>query len=114
MKVTELAILIISIGFTLGGIGISIQVMRFLAAVTDNVKDLRKTVKNVGVIVEEFADEQKILREILETGVKILDDIKETVTVFKKNVINPMTSVGNLLKKLSNAVNVISNKFGLS
>ena len=110
MNVTDLAKLILFLGITFSCVGISIQIMRLLSAITDNVKDLRKTVRNIGVITDEFIENQKLISEGIKSFVEIGKKVRGVVNLISAKIVEPITVIFGFLSTISNFLGSVTKR----
>ena len=101
MDPKDVAILIVTVGFTISMVGISYQLMRLVGSVTDNINDFRRTVKNVGQITDRFVKEQEMFDKVLADIVQISGSIKEAVLNFRTRVIDPLIKMLGFVGRLN-------------
>jgi hypothetical protein len=111
MNIIDIAKFVLLLGIAGSIVGISVQFMRLLSAVTENIKDLRKTVKNVGVITDELVVEQKLLRESIENISGITRKISELVTMTTTKIMKPLTAIASFFSTIAGVVSVFNKKF---
>ncbi len=112
MDLKDISILILAVGISTSCVGISIQIMRLLSVITENVRDLRKTVKNVGVLTDDLVKNQRLIKEGIETILEIIQKIKNTVNLLSNKIIQPITIIFGFLTSVSESVERIKSKFG--
>lgn len=97
---------------TIGGslVGVSIYLMKLISAVTDNVKDFRKTTKNLGVITDELIEEQKELSEVLKSAKRITSKVENLVDSVLNQIIEPLKTIFTMLTSIISALKVLTNK----
>ncbi|MDD3647001.1 MAG: hypothetical protein PHS44_00675 [Candidatus Dojkabacteria bacterium] len=97
MEINELYKLILAV--TIGGsiVTVSIYIAKLLAAVTDNIKDLRKTVQNVGVITDGLIENQKSLTAAVETISRIVKKAEGAVDSITNKIIKPLNTIFAML-----------------
>ena len=101
MNLNDLSKLILAVAIGLSCVGISIQVMRLLGALTDNVKDLRKTVKNLGILAEGLVADHKLLTKGLSSLVDVTDKIREIAYMISAKIIKPITAIFGFLSSIN-------------
>jgi len=111
MNIIDIAKFVLLLGIAGSIVGISVQLMRLLGAVTENIKDLRETVKNFGIITDELVVEQKLLREAIENISGITRKISELVTMVTAKVIKPLTAIASFFSTIAGVVSVFNRKF---
>jgi len=112
MNISDLAKLILFVGLTVSCVGISVQIMRLLSAVTDNIKDLRKTVKNIGTLTDGFVKDHELITEGIESLVAVVKKIKGIVNLISKKIIEPIAVIFGFLSSINNFFEGVSQKFG--
>lgn len=110
MDVDILIKLIVAIGLTGCAVGISIQLMKLLSAVTSNVKDFKKVVKNVGEITDNLIEEQDLLEEGVTTFVDIGKKAQRTVDKVSDEIIDPLVQSLSFIKRIVGYTKVIKEK----
>lgn len=111
MNPVDLAKLVLAIGVTLSIVGISFQLMRLLGAVTDNIRDLRPTIKKVTEIVDEFAQDQKLLKEGISAFVGAGKSIKGMIGEIREKVMTPVNVISKFLLSIAAIATAINKKF---
>lgn len=111
MEVNDIVKLIVATGLTLSVVGISIQIMRLIGSLADNIKDLRQTVQNFGAITEGFVKEQAMIDSMLENVGSIIESIKDMINDMRVNVVNPAVKALGFIKSASSIVDNIKSRF---
>ena len=97
VTLNELGKFILYVGLTVSVVGVSTYLMRFISVVSKSVGDLRKTIKNIGIITDGFVEDQKLIKEGLKKFVSIGDKLKKLVDEFNESVIGPIRSIAGML-----------------
>ena len=111
MNITDIAKFILYLAISGSVVGISIQIMRLLSAFTDNVKDLRKTTKNLGLLSAGLVEDEKLLRKGIKEFLKIVDRVKGTVNIISEKIIKPIQAISSFLTMILGIVNKLQGKF---
>jgi uncharacterized protein YoxC len=111
MDISDLSKLILAVAASISIVGISIQLMKLLGAVTRNVDDLRKTVKNVGMLTEGFVEDQKLVKAGLEKLVKASGKIEEFIEVISEKIIKPIEVISTFLTTVAGFVKGVQGKY---
>lgn len=114
MEINDLAKLILFVGLTVSCVGISYQIMRLLSALTDNVRDLRKTVKNMGVLTDGLVKDQKLISEGIKGFVDAGRKVKGAVNLMYDKIVEPITVIAGFLSTIGGFLQMISQKVGIS
>lgn len=114
MNINDLAKLILFSGITVSCVGISVQIMRLLSALTDNVRDLRKTVRNIGVLTDGLVKDQKLISEGIEGFVFAGKKFKEAVNLIYDKIVGPITVISGFLSAIGGFLQMVSQKVGIS
>lgn len=112
MDINNLAKLILFVGITVSCVGISYQIMRLLSAITDNVKDLRKTVKNIGVLSDGLIENQKLISEGIEGALDIVKKVRDVVDLIARKIVEPITVIFGFLSTISGFFGSVTGRFG--
>lgn len=113
MNINDLAKLILFVGLTVSCVGISIQIMRLLGAITDNVKDFRSTVKNIGKLTEGLIENQKLISKGIESFVEVGGRVKGMVDLISTKIVKPITLIFGFLTTISQFFQSTTGKLGL-
>jgi len=111
MNLSDLSKLILAVAIGLSCLGISIQVMRLLGALTDNIKDLRKTIKNLGILIEGFVEDQKLLTKGLKSLVEVTDKVKEMTFMISSKIIKPITVIAGFISSIAAFFEGLKSKY---
>lgn len=111
MDINDITKLILVLGVTFSIVGISYQVMRLIAAVTENLKDLRRTVQNIGVITDELIEDQRLIKGGIQSFVNVGKKAEEMVASIQTKVINPLTELFAFVGGLKSTVNKVTKRF---
>lgn len=98
---------------TIGGscVGVSIYVMKLLNAITENVQDLRKTVKNLGVITEGFVETQNTFTEAVDGIKRIVKKVEKLVDNVYSQVLEPLSAISTVLASVLAVLKSFTSKF---
>lgn len=102
-------ILYVAIAFSL--LGVSVQLMRLINALTANIYDLRKTIQNVGILTDGLVEDQGLIKQGLEKFVSVAGQIENMVDMISSRVVKPFVEIFGFLKVLKSSVERISNRF---
>ncbi len=111
MNLNDITKLILAVAISVSCLGISIQVMRLLGALTENVKDLRKTVKNLGILVEGLVADQKLLTKGLKSLVEVTDKIREIAFMISAKIIKPITVIFGFLSSINAFIESFKSRY---
>lgn len=111
MNLSELSKLILVVGISASSVGISIQVMKLLSAITENVKDFRKTVKNLGILAEGLVENQKLITEGIESVLEVIEKIRGIISLLSEKVVQPVTVVFGFLSSISDVIERIKSRY---
>jgi uncharacterized protein YoxC len=104
MNMDDLAKLILFVSISISIVGISIQLMRMLSGLTDNIKDLRRTVKNVGKLTEGLVEDEKLLR-------RSMGKISKTVDIISNKIVRPLEVIFSFLTTVATFIEGVKSKF---
>lgn len=111
MELQEVGKFALYIAISISIVGVSYQIMRLLSALTGNIKDLRQTVKNVGKITDELIEDQKLMKQGIQSFVNVGKKAEESVELISVKVIKPFTEVFGFLKTLKGTIGKVTDRF---
>ncbi|MBN2016488.1 hypothetical protein JW766_06695 [Candidatus Dojkabacteria bacterium] len=111
MEFGDLPKLILAVAVSLSCVGISYQIMRLLGAITENMQDLRKTIKNLGILVEGLVEDQKLLSEGLRGVLEIIEKVRAMSNMVYEKVMKPITVIFGFLTTVGNFVEGVKGKY---
>jgi len=114
MDINEIAKFVFIIGLTGSIVGISIQLMRLLSATTESIKDLRKTIKNIGVLSDELLEDHRIIQKGLKSFSFAGKTIKNLSKEVSEQIGEPIRVIGVFLSGVAGMIQIISQKLGLT
>lgn len=103
--------IIVAVGLTGSVVGISIQLMRLLSAVTENVKDFRRVTNNLGKITDQLIEEQKMLDEAISAFSKAGKAASGAVEMVSDEVVKPLVDLLSFVKDIKGYASVLKSKF---
>lgn len=113
MEIKDLAIFILLVALSLSCVGISYQIMRLLSAVTENLKDFKKVVKNLGTILDSFTEDQKLISEGIRSGLNAVKQVEQVIVMISKKIIKPITMIFGFLTSIGQTVESVKSRFGM-
>jgi len=111
MDISDITKLILVLGLTFAIVGIAYQLMRLISAVTDNLRDLRMTVKNIGVITDELIEDQKLLKEGVKSFVNVGKKFEEMAQMVEQKIVAPITELFSFVAGLKVMLEKVTRKF---
>lgn len=109
--IDAIAKLILFTGITVSCLGVSIQFMRLLGAITENVKDLRKTVKNIGILTGDLVENQKLIKEGLKSFVGVGRRVEAVVSTISQRIVQPLAVISGILSSIKNVLETVTQRF---
>ena len=111
MEINDLWKLILALAVSGSLIGVSIYIMKLLSATTDNVKDLRKTVQNMGKITDGLVENQKTLTESINGVGRMVKKGEYVVDTVTEKVIKPIEGISGVLGSVLAVLKTVEGKY---
>jgi len=96
--VDEFTKLLLIFGITFAIVGISIQFMRVLGQFSGILEDLRISIKNIGNVTTQLAEDYKLLSGAIR-------GLSSTLKNFNKSVLKPLGRISEIFSKFLNRHN---------